>query len=192
MKAYTLECPGILVPGIAVTEGGIAMGARPVDHKPFVIPVGPRAVIVDGRLVEQPGRGVLLLLRDQSGAFGSSFPRAAFPDARWDALVANASIPNALDRILADERVTARHPTRAPIGWYEFARGTRAPIVENSRPALDLYGYLEEGASFEIRRRGKLNGTPAAFLVACRDGELVVSDPRAAAESRAVAGLGVL
>ncbi len=184
MKAFTLECPGRCEPGIAVQGGAIVMGVRLMDHKPQLIQLDPRAVVRSGRLVEAPGRGALLLLRDQSGVFGSWHLRAAHPAERWDAMVATESIPNALDRILAAERVRARFPHRAPVGWYEFARGTVSPITENARPRIDLYGYLEEGASFEIRRRGKLDGTPSVFVVECRNGDVNVYDPRLAALSR--------
>lgn len=184
MKAFTVQCPGRCEPGIAVQGGAIVMGVRPMDHKPLAIPLDPRAVVQNGRLVEAPGRGALLLLRDQSGVFGSWHLRAAQPAERWDAMVATESIPNALDRILAAERVRARFPHRAPVGWYEFARGTVSPMIENARPRLDLYGYLEEGASFEIRRRGKLDGTPSVFVVECRNGDVNVYDPRLTALSR--------
>lgn len=184
MKAFTLECPGRLEVGIAVEHGTIVMGVRPMDHKPLAVPVDPRAVLKGDRLVEAPGRGALLLVRDQSGAFGSWHLRAAQPAERWDAMASTEAIPNALDRILAAERVRARYPHRPPTGWYEFARGAVSPLPENARPRLDLYGYLEEGASFEIRRRGRLDGTPAVFLVECRGGEIVVIDPRIQAHAR--------
>lgn len=184
MKAYTLECPGKLEAGIAADNGSIVMGVRPMDHKPLAVPLDPRATVEGGRLVEAPGRGALLLIRDQAGVFGSWHLRAAQPPERWDAMVATESIPNALDRILAAERVRARFPHRPPVGWYEFARGAAAPIAENARARVDLYGYLEEGASFEIRRRGRLDGTPSVFLVECRGGEIAVHDPRMLALAR--------
>lgn len=185
MKAFTLECPGRCEPGIAVTNGAIVMGVRPMDHKPVAMTLDPRAVVRDGRLVEAPGGGgALILLRDHAGAFGAWHLRAAQPAERWDAMVATESIANALDRILAAERVRARFPHRAPVGWHEFASGTASPMIENARARLDRYGYLEEGAAFEIRRRGRLDGTPAVFLVECRGGEVTVSDPRALAHAR--------
>ena len=98
--------------------------------------------------------------------------------ARWDAMAATESIPNALDRLLAAERVRARYPHRAPAGWYEFARGAHGPVAEHVRLRIDLYGYLEEGAAFEIRRRGRLEGAASVSLVACRNGEVTLSDPR--------------
>lgn len=184
MKAYTVESPGRCVPGIAVQGSAIVVGVRLMDHKPLVIQLDPRAVVQNGRLVEAPGRGALLLLKDQSGVFGSWHLRAAQPAERWDAMVATESIPNALDRILAAERVRARYPHRAPVGWYEFARGTSGPVAENARLRVDLYGYLEEGASFEIRRRGRLEGTASVFLVECRNGEVIITDPRVMALHR--------
>lgn len=184
MKAYTIECPGRLEAGIPVQNHTVVMGIRPTDHKALTVPIDARAVVRDGRLVEAPGRGALLFLRDQAGVFGSWHLRAAQPAERWDAMVATESIPNALERILAAERVRARFPHRAPVGWYEFARGTSEPIAENARLRVDLYGYLEEGASFEIRRRGRLEGTPSVFLVECRAGEVIVSDPRVMALHR--------
>ena len=184
MKAFTLECPGRCEAGIAVQGGAIVLGVRPMDHKALTLPLDPRAVVHNGRLVEAPGRGALLLLRDQSGAFGSWYLRAAQTAERWDAMVATEAIPNALDRILAAERVRARFPHRAPTGWYEFARGALTPVLENARPRVDLYGYLEEGASFEIRRRGKLDGSAAVYLIECRGGDVVVHDPRMLALAR--------
>lgn len=184
MKAYTLECPGRLEVGIPAHNGAVEMGVRPMDHKLVSVPLDPRATVREGRLVEAPGRGALLLIRDQAGVFGSWHMRAAQPPERWDAMVATEAIPNALDRILAAERVRARYPHHAPVGWYEFARGTVAPIAENARARVDVYGYLEEGASFEVRRRGRLDGTASVFLVECRNGEVVVSDPRLTAFAR--------
>jgi hypothetical protein len=184
MKAYTLEVPGKCEIGIAVQNGAIMVGMRPMDHKPILIPVDPRAVVRNGRMIDAPGRGALLLIRDQSGSFGSWHLRAAQPSERWDAMVATESIPNALDRILAAERVRMRYPHRPPAGWYEFARGAPSPTDEATRARVDLYGYLEEGASFEIRRRGRLDGTPSVFLVDCRCGEVVVYDPRQLAFAR--------
>jgi hypothetical protein len=184
MKAFTLMCPGRLEAGIAVENNLISLGVRATDHRPVTIPIDPRGVVLHGRLREAPGRGALLLLQDQSGPFGSWHLRAAQPSERWDAMLATESIPNALDRILAAERVRARFPHRAPVGWYEFARATATPVLENARPRVDLYGYLEEGAGFEIRRRGRLEGTASVFLVSCRNGEVHVDDPRALALAR--------
>lgn len=184
MRAYTIERPGRLVAGIPAADGAVHVGARHLDGKPLAVPVDPRATVADGRLTESPGRGALLLVRDQAGAFGSWHLRAAQPDERWDATVAAESIPNALDRILACERVRARFPHRAPSGWYEFARALGEPASPGSRLPATLYGYLEEGAAFELRRRGRLEGGPAVFVVACRGGEVVVSDPRADAVAR--------
>lgn len=135
------------------------------------------------RLVASPGAGALLLIRDQSGTFGSWHVRAAQPAERWDAMHATLAIPNALDRILATERVRARYPHGPPVGWYEFARGQT--VVTGERSAITLYGYLENGAAFEVRRRGRLDGTPSVFRVACSDGEVMVTDPRADAVARA-------
>ena len=184
MKAYTIECPGRLEAGIPAQQNAVVMGVRPSDHKPLTVPIDARATVRDGRLVEAPGRGALLLVRDQAGVFGSWHLRAAQPDERWDAMVATEAIPNALDRILAAERVRARYPHRAPVGWYEFARGSNGPVAENARLRVDLYGYLEEGASFEIRRRGRLEGTASVYVVECRNGEVIVSDPRVMALHR--------
>ncbi len=186
MKAYTVESAGRLVAGIAVQGTTVPMGIRPTDQKPLAVPIDPRATVRDGRLVEAPGRGALLVVRDQAGLFGSWHLRAAQPPERWDAMVATESIPNALDRILAAERVRAKYPHRPAVGWYEFARGTpgTAPTADGARARVDLYGYLEEGASFEIRRRGRLEGTPAVLLVSCLDGEVTVRDPRALAVAR--------
>jgi len=184
MKAFTIECPGRLEVGIPAQASAVVLGVRPSDHKPLTVPIDPRATVRDGRLVEAPGRGALLLVRDQAGVFGSWHLRAAQPDERWDAMVATEAIPNALDRILAAERVRARYPHRAPVGWYEFARGTNGPVAENARLRVDLYGYLEEGASFEIRRRGRLEGTASVYVVECRNGEVIVTDPRVMALHR--------
>ncbi len=184
MKAFTVECPGRCVAGIAVQGSAIVMGLRPMDHRPVSIPLDPRSVVVDGRLFEAPGRGALVLLRDHAGAYGSWYLRAAHPDERWDAMVATESIPNALDRILAAERVRARFPAKAPVGWYEFARGALVDGEVGTRPRVDVYGYLEEGAAVEIRRRGRLDGTPPALRVECRQGEVIVSDPRSLALAR--------
>ena len=187
MKAYTIECPGRLVPGIVLTDGGIDVGARAGDGKVVRVPCDPRATIDGSMLVASPGRGALVLLRDQAGVFGSWHLRAAQPDKRWDAMVTADAIPNALDRILAQERIRARYPHRAPIGWYEFARGATMPqpYAEGARMNATLYGYLEDGAAFEIRRRGRLEGTPSVYLVSCRGDEVTVTDPRAAAKMRA-------
>jgi len=191
MKAFTLESPGRVVRGIALRDGAIHFGDHPVTGKPVTIPVDPRATVDDGRLVEAPGRGALVVIDHHAGAFGTWHLRAAQPDARWDAMIAAGRIPNALDRILAEERVRARFPHRQPAGWYEFARAA-VPPQHDGRPAgVRLYGYLGEGEAMELRRRGRLDGTPAVFRVACADGALVVSDPRALAEARARAAWGV-
>ncbi len=184
MKAYTLATGGVLHDDIALTDGAIVLGARPMDRRHCTVTADPRATIADGRLVEQPGRGALVLIDDQSGAFGSWHVRAAQPDARYDAMARAEEIPNALDRILAAERVRAQYPHRPPVGWYEFARGTYSSTVENARPALRVYGYIEEGEAFEIRRRGRLDGTPSVLRVACWEGAVTVSDPKAAAMRR--------
>ena len=190
MKAFTLECPGRVVAGIALTDGAIALGAHPVNSKPVTIPVDPRARVEGGRLVEAPGKGVLVIIEPHAGPFGSWHLRAAQPAERWDAMIAAGRIPNALDRILAEERVRARFPHRQPVGWYEFARSA-VPPQHDGRPAgVRLYGYLGEGEAMELRRRGRLDGTPSVFRVACADGALVVSDPRALAEARARAAWG--
>jgi hypothetical protein len=178
MKAFTIDRAGRLVSGIPTQHRAVLMGVRPHDLAPLAVPIDPRATVRDERLVEAPGSGVLLLVEDQSGLFGSWHVRAAQPPERWDAMVATESIPNALDRILAAERVRARYPHRAPAGWYEFARGARGPFTENARLRIDLYGYLEEGAAFEIRRRGRLEGAPSVSLVECRNGEVTLSEPR--------------
>ena len=110
MNAYTLERGGILERGISLTGGALDMGARPWDGKPCRIPVDPRVTVADGRMVEAPGDGAMLLIRDQSGAHGSWHVRAAQPAERWDAMVAAEAIPNALDRILVQGRVRSRFP----------------------------------------------------------------------------------
>lgn len=185
MKAFTLNEGGELVDGIEARDGFIRLGVRPVDHKPVSVPVDPRALVRGGRMLETPGRGALLLVRDQAGPFGSWHFRAAQPIARWDAMVSAGKTANALDRILAEERVRARYPHRQPVGWYEFHRGlVEAPVDGNARPRFDVYGYLEEDASFEIRRRGKLQGTPSVLLVTCRGGAVLVSDPLTEALAR--------
>jgi len=185
MKAWTIEHGGRVESGIAVEGGAIVMGVRLSDHRPFSVKVDPLAVVRDGRIVEVSGRGALIFLRDQAPRSGSWHLRGAHPAERWDALVATESIPNALDRILTEERVRARFPHRQPMGWYEFARGTSpTPFVENARPLLNVYGYLEEGAALEIRRHGKLDDTPAVSVIECRNGDLNVFDPRLAALAR--------
>lgn len=190
MKAFTLESPGRVVPGIALRDGAIHFGDHPATGKPVTIPVDPRATVDDGRLVEAPGRGLLVVIEHHAGAFGTWHLRGAQPDERWDAMIAAGRIPNALDRILAEERVRARFPHRPPTGWYEFARAAVPPQHEGRPAGARLYGYLEERAAAELRRRGRLDGTPAVFRVACVDGALVVSDPRALAEARARAAWG--
>lgn len=181
MSVYTIERGGVLVRGIALTNGAIDLGTR-WDGKPLTIPLDPRTTVVDGRLVEAPGFGALLLLRDQSGDGGSWHVRAAQPTERWEAMVAAEAIPNALDRILAKERVRARFPHGPPVGWYEFARGQTTTTGE--RPALALYGYCENDAAFEVRRRGRLDGAPAVFRVACKGGDVTVTVPRTEALER--------
>lgn len=188
MRAYTLAAGGVLHDGIALTDGAIVLGARPMDRRHCTVPVDHRATITDGRLVEQPGRGALVLLDDQSGTYGSWHIRAAQPESRYDAMARAEEIPNALDRILASERVRAQYPHRSPTGWYEFARGTYSPSVENARPLLRVYGFMENGAAFEIRRRGRLDGTPSVFRVACDKGGVVtVTDPKVDAMRRKAA-----
>jgi len=189
MKAYTIECPGRLSLGIKLTEGKIDLGARAADRKAVTVPVDPRATVTDGALVEAPGRGALVVLRDQAGVYGSWHLRDAQPDERWDAMVAVDSIPNALDRILAAERVRARYPHRAPVGWYEFARASQITdrVMVDARVPVTLYGYLEDGKAFEIRRRGRLEGSASVYLVSCRGDEVTVTDPRVAALHRAQA-----
>lgn len=185
MKCYTLEQPGALVPGIAVNGDKIIVGSKPVDGTPLGVPIDAKATVRDGRLIETPGQGALVLIRDHAGVYGSWHLRAAQPDARWDAMVAANAMPNALDRILAAERVRSRYPHRAPVGWYEFARATEAPPVDpNARLQVSIYGYLEDGGAFELRRRGRLDGTPSVFLVQCRDSQVTVSDPLAMALAR--------
>lgn len=184
MKAYTIECPGRLVAGIALANGAVSLGVNPGTGRPVTALVDEGATVEAGRLVEAPGRGALLLVRDHAGVFGSWYIRGANPDERWDAMAAAELIPNALDRILAAERVRALHPQRAPTGWYEFARGASGPSPENARLRVDIYGYLEEGASFEIRRRGRLEGSPAVLHVSCAAGAVCVADPVAEAEAR--------
>lgn len=186
MNAFTIECPGRVVRGIALRPGsdGVDVGAANGAGDPALVRVDPRATVEGGRLVGAPGRGALLLVRDHAGVFGSWHLRAAQPEERWNAMAEAEAIADALERIFAAERVRARYPHRAPSGWYEFARGTNGAPAENVRPRVDLYGYLEEGASFEIRRRGRLDGTPAVLRVSCADGEVSVADPRAEAEAR--------
>lgn len=190
MKVFTLESPGRVVAGIALRDRAIHFGDHPVHGKPVTIPVDPRATVEDGRLVEAPGRGALVVIEHHAGAFGMWHLRAAQPDERWDAMVAAERVPNALDRILAQERVRARFPHRAPVGWYEFARAAVPPLHDGRPAGARLYGYLEERAAVELRRRGRIDGTPSVFRVACVDDALVVSDPRALAEARARAAWG--
>lgn len=190
MKCYTLKQPGVLAAGIATTDGKVNVGAKLADGSPLLVPVDPRARLEGGLLMEVPGRGAMLLVCDHAGRFGSWHLRANQPDERWDGMLAAGAIPNALDRILACERVRARYPHRAPVGWYEFARGSEAqPITPNERLMVSLYGYMEEGAAFELRRRGNLEGTPSVFLVQCRNGNVTVSDPLALAVARRNASL---
>jgi hypothetical protein len=139
VKVYTIESPGHLVPGIAMVDGGIDVGARSSGSERVLVPFDVRGTVRDGRLVEAPGRGALLLLRDQAGVFGSWHVRAAQPEERWDAMLAAEGIPNALDRILAAERVRARYPHRAPVGWYEFARGHESTGAPDRRVSVHLY-----------------------------------------------------
>lgn len=191
MKAYTLENPGRLVPGIELTGGRIDLGVCTYDGAPVMVPTDPRAAVVDGRLTTAPGRGALLLVRDHAPAQGSWHLRAAQPDERWDAMRAADAIPNAIDRILAAKRVRNRYPHHAPVGWYEFARGSLVPDgAADARPLVTLYGYLEDGSAFELRRRGRIGDTPGVFLVACRGDEVTVTDPREATAARAARMLG--
>ena len=43
MNVYTIEMGGAVARGIALSDGALDLGRRPVDHKPMRIPVnGPR------------------------------------------------------------------------------------------------------------------------------------------------------
>lgn len=188
MKFYTIERGGRVTPGVALVDGRIRVCPAGVDDQPLWAPIQSQPIplgarVEDGRVVEAPGVGAMLLLCNQAATFGSWHVRAAQPPERWDAMVAAESIPNALDRILAAERVRARYPHRAPVGWYEFARVNVTP--EGARPQVFLYGYAEARASFEVRRRGRLDGEPSVLLVRCDDrSEVTVTDPRATAVAR--------
>ncbi len=188
MRAYTIE-NGKAVDGIALRDGEIFVGKSSLyTDRPVAVKLDMRGDVIGGRLVSSPGRGALLFVCDHSGEHGSWHLRAAQPAERWDAMVATERIPNALDRILAQERVRYRYPHKAPVGWHEFARGISDfdPCV---RVKTNVYGYIECGASFEIRRRGALRGTPSAYCVSCdQNGEVTVSDPREAALARIVGG----
>ena len=187
MAAFTVERGGALRRGVPVTAAGrVRFGNE--GEAPEGPPTDPRADVQGGELVSAPGRGALLLFRDQAGEHGSWHLRDAQPEARWDAMVAAEAIPDALDRIFACERVRARYPHRAPVGWYEFARWTRGG-GEGGRPLADVYGYLSDGDAVELRRRGRLEGGPSVLRVACVGGEVVVSDPRAMAVERRRAGV---
>ena len=186
MKAYTIDCPGRISDGIELVGGRIDVGARMGGGEPVTIRPDARATVVDGRLVEAPGRGALLFIRDQAGAFGSWHLRDAQPDERWDAMAAADGIHNGLERILAMGRVRDKFPHRAPAAWQEFARGNLPPKegVKSERLLVNIYGYLQEGGAFEIRRRGRLDGTASVYRVECRDGSVCVTDPRVAALAR--------
>lgn len=173
MQVYTIEPPGVVLDG--------------ADLGPdFAAPDGAESS--GGRLVRALGEGALVLVRDHSGPSGSWHIRAAQPEARWDAMLAAQSIPNALDRILAAERVRARFPHRAPAGWRELARAERAGSGDPwGGPLCDRLGVLDEGAAVEIRRRGRLGGTPSVFVVTCRGGRVVSADPLALAAARRAA-----
>lgn len=184
MKAYTIE-NGKAIDGIGLRDGVIFVGESGLyAERPVTVTLDPRCEAFGGRLVSSPGRGALLFIHDHAGEHGSWYVRASQPDARWDAMVATERIPNALDRILVAERVRSRYPHKAPIGWHEFSRGfvTVDPVA---RKKVNVYGYIECGASFEIRRRGALRGTPSVYGVACdADGNVAVTDPREGALAR--------
>jgi hypothetical protein len=75
------------------------------------------------------------------------------------------------------------------VGWYEFARASQITdrVMVDARVPVTLYGYLEDGKAFEIRRRGRLEGSASVYLVSCRGDEVTVTDPRVAALHRAQA-----
>ena len=90
MKAFTLECPGRCEPGIAVQGGAIVMGVRPMDHKPQLIQLDPRAVVRDGKL-----QNLDLTLPESSGEESDAplpFASLAITDARVDLDVAPAIV----------------------------------------------------------------------------------------------------
>lgn len=184
MKAYTIE-NGKVIDGIGLRDGIIFVGESGLyAERPVTVTLDSRCEALGGRLVSSPGRGALLLIHDHSGEHGSWYVRASQPDTRWDAMVATERIPNALDRIIAAERVRSRYPHKAPIGWHEFSRGF-VTVDIGARKKVNVYGYIECGASFEIRRRGAICGTPSVYLVACdADGTVTVADPREAALAR--------
>lgn len=184
MKAYTLGNLCLIEPGIELLDGAIKMGLRPVDHKPWKVKIDDGATILNDRFLEAPGSGALLFIQDQATPFGYWHMRDVMPDPYWDAMVKARSMPNRLDAILAEERARMSYPIKQPNGWHEFSRGVVEPLTENARPLLNLYGYLEDGTSFEIKRCGKLNGAPEVHRVVCTNGEVFVSDPRAEASAR--------
>ena len=181
MRAYTIA-GGVLHDGIELIDGAVDCGT--IDNRPARAIVDPSAERRGDRLLSAPGRGALVLLTDH--AHVSWRIRAAQPAEWWDRMVATESIPNALDRILVQERVRSEMPHGAPVGWHELARGYGA-AEGGGRGPLTVYAYVEDGASFEIRRRGRLDCTPSVFRVTCSGETVTVADPRAETLARLAA-----
>lgn len=183
MRAFTISGEGSVQCGIALRDGRIDMGRRAVDGLPFSVSIDAKAEIDGTTLIGCEGNGALIFFVDQMGAFGDWRLRGSFPEDRWDMVASAHSIANGLDRVLEIERIHMAYPESAPVGWHELARGISF-MPENARPDVCLYGYLKEGASFEVVRTGMTRGAPAVSRVSCVSGEVILSDPLADAVQR--------
>lgn len=185
MKAFTIGSDGTVQRGIALHDGMINLGRRAIDWRPFSVSVDPSADVDGTTLLGCRGNGALVYFMDQAGPFSDWRLRGAYSEERWDKIASACAITNTLDRILENERIRTTHPEKEArrCGWYEFARGFSFR-TENARPELRLYGYLEEGASIEIRRIGKTQASSAVTRVSCVSGDVIVCDPLADAVRR--------
>lgn len=185
--AYTIRSGGLLENGIEKVSGSIRCLSPEFEWRIASIGAeGIDSVFGDGKITGSVGEKALILLEDQSAEFGSWHIRNAAPEARWDEMLEAESIANALDRILRQEAIRSRYPHGSPVGWSEIGRGSEGLSEGFRRLKVSVLGMLDRGASFEIRRRGSLKGSPSVLRVSCDEAGVVsVSGPRAEAISRA-------
>ena len=175
MRAYTVAPGGAFVPSISVDqEGRVTLGQSGRGRKLVLVPVPAGATIIEQRLTDVPGEAgcVVVLVRDQSGFRGGWHLRDPLSDAEWDAVAARTG----------EEPVEREHTARVIAeGW--CAQGDAGGMGGGPEYLL----VLGDGQAVEAVRRGRLYGSPSVFRVENRGGEVVVTYPKAVAESRAAA-----
>ena len=178
-RAYTVECPGVVRPGIELLAGAVVAGAPCVPYAPPIYRPAPGATVHGDVLVRQRGADVLVLLRDHGGDEGGTWlVRGSRSAHYWDDVVAASALPGWEAEHEALRAADRRHVMCFPI-WRLIAVGKTADGRQQ------MLGAFTEGASIDVVRAPAPPVGPFTITVRLHNGAVEAFDPLALARARA-------